>query len=192
VALAMTAFLWLSAQAVQGFIQLVQTGTVTTEPAWVTRGAPVVLGCLLAQLLGNALYEEIAFRGFLLPQVFSKLEKWRDHSGLRLGIALVISQGMFALVHIPIRIYGGSDIVSLAPNLLYLLFLGCFFAVIYLRTGNLFFAVGVHTLLNAPTAVLGSSNSFVILGLGLVLTLMWPVFVPRAAGVRPPVAVPQP
>jgi membrane protease YdiL (CAAX protease family) len=104
---------------------------------------------------------------------------------------LVISQGLFALVHIPIRIYGGTDVVLLVPNLLYLLFLGSFFAFIYMRTGNLFFAVGVHSLLNAPTAALGSSNSVVILGLGLALTLLWPLFVPRTDDVRPPVAVPQ-
>ena len=109
----MTAVLWLFAQVGLVAWQAVfgrtgwSGGPFDANPLW-NRGATVVTGALIAQLLGNALYEEITFRGFLLPQLYLKLERWQDRPALRIACAVLLSVAMFALIHIPIRLWTGD------------------------------------------------------------------------------------
>ncbi len=75
-------------------------------------------------------------------------------------------------LHIPNRIafdQGLGDLPLLAA-------LGVLFALVYLRTGNLFLAVGLHTLHNTPTMlfarVVGYEIPLVVLE--LLLLIFWP------------------
>ena len=90
--------------------------------------------------------------------------------------ALVLSQTIFALVHVPSRLVDGVGGVSLATNLTLVLASGLVFALLYYRTRNLLLVVGVHALLNYPTVVLGSEAvaSLVVATLSLVLLVAWP------------------
>ena len=62
---------------------LIQVGVAAASVAtgagvvndWIGYGALATVSLLVAQLLGNALLEEIAFRGFLLRQLFRKLHR---------------------------------------------------------------------------------------------------------------------
>jgi membrane protease YdiL (CAAX protease family) len=48
------------------------------------------------------------------------------------------------------------------------------YAVIYLRTGNLFFTVGAHALANAPTMLLVGDSSYAMMAGALVIAALWP------------------
>jgi membrane protease YdiL (CAAX protease family) len=175
----MTAVLWLVAQVGIVAWQAIFGGPVgpggpfDLNPLW-QHGATVVIGLLVAQLLGNALYEEITFRGFLLPQLYLKLDRWRDRSALRLVLAVVLSVAMFALIHIPIRLWTGVTLAELPESLLWVGLLGVLFAVIYLRTGNLFFTVGAHALANAPTMLFVGDSGYAMMACALLIAALWP------------------
>ena len=77
-ALALTGLLWAGMQAASLIFGWI--GGVSFDPIWRQRGVIAVLGLLIGQLLGNALVEELLYRGLLLPQFFLKLKisnpKW--------------------------------------------------------------------------------------------------------------------
>ena len=168
-----TCGLWGITQLV-GVVVLSIQGGLTFDPSWNTYGVSWVLGGLLAQLAGNALFEEIAYRGFLLPQTHRRLSAIR-RPALRIFVAVLVSQAVFALIHIPNRIYTGLPLAAYPMDLVRLLGLGALFAVIYLRTGSLLLAVGIHALLNRPTPLVDfASSSTVLLMLTAVLLIVWP------------------
>ncbi len=164
-----TLAVWGTAQGLSLTILAARGIPIRWAPAWTSTAVASALGPLLAQLAGNALFEEIAFRGFLLPQLFHRIRSRRP--ALRLFLAVLASQTVFALIHIPNRISMGTPLTAYPLDLFRLLGLGALFAVLYLRTGNLMLAVGIHALFNAPTAlVAGAPTSAVQLGLtGIVL-----------------------
>lgn len=167
--------LWVLIAITESIISLQQIGTVRLFPNW-NQAGPALIGAFLAQALGNALREEVGYRGFLLPQLHLKFSAhWPGQTRLCLLAALVISQSAFSLMHIPVRLSTAGQIT--VTELLRLFALGVVFAIIYLRTQNLFLAIGVHTLANAPTAVVvPRADMFVLLLIfTLVLVLVWPL-----------------
>ncbi len=142
---------WGAAQLINLIAGLLTYGKVSISPEWANPG--VMIGMILTQILGNALFEEIAYRGFMFPQVYLRLSSLRDRPWGRLIVALLISQGLFALSHIPNRIYLGMSPSDIAADLVVLLLLGALFTLIYVRTDNLFIVVGVHALGNTPTVL---------------------------------------
>jgi membrane protease YdiL (CAAX protease family) len=106
VAIGVTVGLWAALQAVAAGISLAPTGTVRINPSWGEVGVGAILGLLVAQLFGNALYEGVLFRVVLLDQLVLKL---RDR---RWGfpLALVGSQTIFALLHVPNRLLQGNSL----------------------------------------------------------------------------------
>jgi len=175
-AIVVTVLLWIVTQALLVTGAWLSMGEVPINPRWAERGITVVIGALLAQLFGNALAEEIIYRGFLLPQTWLKL-----HGGLlarpgwRLVLAVLISQSVFALSHIPNRIFNGMTPAEMLPDMVMLLVFGAYYAFIYLRMGNLFIAVGVHALANAPTSIVQSDlPAPLLMVLALIVALAWP------------------
>lgn len=152
-ALAGTAALWAAAQVFHAVAGLLTYGRIEIAPIWNSAGATILIGALLAQVFGNALFEEIAYRGFLFPQFFLRLSRLDAHPWLRVLAAAALSQGVFALTHIPNRIYLGLGLEAIAIDLLVLLAIGLLFTALYIRTDNLFLVVGVHALANAPTTL---------------------------------------
>ena len=149
-----TLTVWLLAQ----LVQLLQSGPdVVWTPAWST----YEVGEFLGQVLGNALQEEVFFRAFLISQLFLLLRA----SGVRRKVpaliaALLIAQLMFAVSHVPNRIYNGRydsfDAVWQDQAALFLA--GLYFCGYFLLTNNLFFAVGVHALANRPMPLIEGAN----------------------------------
>jgi membrane protease YdiL (CAAX protease family) len=82
-----------------------------------------------------------------------RLKQFGDRPWVRLALALLISQGLFALSHIPNRIYLGMKPNEIAVDLLMLLGWGTLYTIVYLRTDNLFIVVGIHALGNTPTTL---------------------------------------
>jgi membrane protease YdiL (CAAX protease family) len=148
--LSLTALIWIMTQALVLLINWIN-GDIHLDPVWSQRGATTVIGGLIAQLLGNAFFEEMSYRGFYLSQFYLKFkmqnEKWRSVWSV---LAMLI---LFILSHIPNRIFAGYTLAEIPQDFALLFIWGLFFTVIYLVSGNLFLAIGVHALLNKPTMV---------------------------------------
>jgi hypothetical protein len=174
---------WGAAQLIHLIAGLLHRGYVTLNPAWDDPG--FMIGLVLAQIFGNALFEEIAYRGFLFPQLYLWLGARHRNPWKRLGLALLLSQGAFALSHIPNRIYLGMTPDAIALDLLLLLTWGTFYTIIYLRTDNLFVVVGAHALGNVPTTLFatapgleGNGEAVLIYAMIIVAMFLYPMFRP--------------
>lgn len=179
---------WACAQVVHLVASLLTHGAVTLNPDWINNTS-MMIGLILAQLIGNALFEEIAYRGFLFPQIYLHLDRLRHRAWWRLGAAILLSQVIFALSHIPNRLYLGMMPEQLLPDLLLLLGWGVLYTIIYLRTDNLFLVVGVHALGNAPSTLFATSPVFAgggasLFMYALVVLLLFGVPMLRAYGER--------
>ena len=164
----------------QGIILLViliSGDQIESATIWLKPGTGYAIGGFIAQFLGNALHEETIFRGFLIGQLWVAFNAKSRGSVKPLVLALVVSQVLFALCHIPNRIfvkdvYGGE----LIGDQLMLFVYGLIFASLFLVTDNLFVAVGIHALWNDPLPLLEideSASALIRILLTLVLLLAW-------------------
>ncbi len=151
------------------------------------------MGDFVGQLFGNALYEEVLFRGVVFSQCIAWSRELRpsknpidasdaDASGVTIsgvtarvvGCAALISSLLFALQHLPNRLMKGTSPAQLMIELVALTLAGIFFALLYWRTNNLWTTIGFHAMANAPLAIgIASSwvHPFVMTLLGLYLLL---------------------
>lgn len=138
-----------------------------------------LVGQWIAQIFGNALYEEIIYRGFLTVQLALLFERLGRGRALLLGVLL--AQAIFASIHIGLLLnmgLSGSAIVQAMPELF---LAGIALAMVYLITGNLLIAVGVHALVDAPMLVpkdvsgLCDDFGYVYLMLALIAACLWRV-----------------
>jgi membrane protease YdiL (CAAX protease family) len=138
-----------------------------------------LIGELLAQLAGNALCEEVLFRGFIFVQCAVLFARGAPHRPtFSLIAAGLVSSVLFALAHLPHRfgIGGGyANWGAMAMDQGWLVVWGCVYSWLYVRTDNLWFVVGVHALANAR-AMLVTAPDFAtylplsqVLGVGLAL-----------------------
>lgn len=171
-----TLLLWLSLNAC-AFASLGGEFAWHTEPG---KTPALMLGHLLGQLLGNALWEESVYRGFFLVQFVLLLRARGRGPKASAWLAALSSAIVFALPHIPNRIFkdaydGGLDVLADQARLL---LAGMFLAWVFLRTKNLWWAVGLHSLANYPTLAVAwgweASTKEVVALLGLVMTVLWP------------------
>jgi membrane protease YdiL (CAAX protease family) len=172
-ALVAAAFVWGMEQVV---LLAAAPGPLAVHPIW-QRPLAAIAG-LAAQLLGNAPSEEAAFHGLIMVQLVCLLDRrgWRWAP----GVGFVASQLFFGVTHLPVRLHDGAGLdLALARDLfLTTPLLGAVFAFIYLRTGNLWVAIGVHALHNAPLPlfVAALDGGQLVNELGLALALVWPFF----------------
>ena len=178
VGLIVTLGLWIAMQAVLLLVVLLSGQSLALHRDWTDRGVGFVLGGLLAQLLGNALTEEIQFRGFFLPQFYLKAAA-RYRRGMALAIALVGSQALFALSHIPNHVFvKHMTVLEALAQQLGLFFAGFLLAAAFHVTRNLFIAVGIHGLSNEQVPLVQASEittGGVWFGLTLILLFAWPL-----------------
>ncbi len=144
---------WVVVQLILTGLVLSAGGTLELNQAWSRPGAGFVLGGLLAQLLGNALAEETVFRGFFFPQL-QKSFAGRLGPFWSLVLAVVVSQLLFALSHIPNRLLvHGLEVPQLLKDQKALLVMGMAFLAAYILTRNLWVVVGLHALVNDPASL---------------------------------------
>jgi membrane protease YdiL (CAAX protease family) len=170
-----TGSIWLLDQAIGAIYGIVTTGPIV-DPSWTTNGVEETLLWAAVMFLGAALYEEIAFRGFLFPQLYLK---FRGSDRVRLWTAILGSQFLFAVGHIPahimIRHMSGR---GLWTTVVVQGLIGVVLVLLYLRTRNLWITVGIHGLVNAPTPLLvGTVGSAPFL---IALLIGWPWIVRRS------------
>lgn len=174
--------LWLAIQLLAATISLAAGRGVTLNGIWAQHGPGTVLGFTLAMVLGTALFEEVYFRGYLLPQLALRMGTVVHSDRGRLAAAVLACSVIFALWHLPTLLINRSLTgAALAGSLANMLLGGILLSLVYLRTANLFVAIAVHALVNAPTLLPASPvpGSLVAGILGTVLLLAWPVLVGR-------------
>ena len=108
------------------------------------------IGELIDQLLIFALSEEIVSRGFVMAQLYRKLQRTCGNTTISLTAAILLSQILFALVHLPHRMVEHVPAAELMTNLALTGASGVLFCLLYLRTGNLLVALAVHAVSNVP------------------------------------------
>jgi membrane protease YdiL (CAAX protease family) len=160
--------LWGAAQVVHLLAGWAWGGAVRLDAAWLG-GMGIPLGVLLGQVLGNALFEELAYRGFIFPQLYLRLHGDGERPWSGFLLTLLISQALFALVHIPNRLYLGMSAPEIAADLAMLTGWGVLFTLLYLRTDNLYLVAGIHALGNAPTTLFASAPAFQGAGASLLI-----------------------
>jgi len=175
-ALLVTLAFWVAIQAALVVIMGLGDHQLVWHGAWRQPGP--VAGKFLAQLLGTGLQEEMLFRGFLLSQFYLKARR-RWHWAVALVIAVLASGVIFALIHIPNRVFvKGISGPDLPYNLLRTFWPGLAFAALYLVTRNLFICVGLHALHNDLTPLVqiwGRGWDDVWWALVLILLVAWPI-----------------
>ena len=127
---------------------------LTPNPSWTKPSATV--GKLIGQLFGNALAEEIVFRGFLTVQLMVVFRRFGRFTAVIGGI--ITAQILFALSHIPVLLRTGLEWRQMPSILTALFAVGVMFACIYALTKNLLIAVGVHALCDAVTLIFPSPS----------------------------------
>jgi membrane protease YdiL (CAAX protease family) len=170
---------WLAAQLVTLLLCVVAGEPIGLNPAWSFGSWTQPAGEWIAQLFGNAALEEVLYRAFLFPQCVWLASTWfRDRSDRwRIAIALLISQGWFALGHIPFNFVGGGW--SGQWLLIFQFLMGLAFCGIYIRTGNLFLAIGFHALANNPGPLLTGGTMAEILPMAIVHLLILALIIGR-------------
>jgi len=169
--------LWLNIQILGALVVFMRDGSLLLDSLWQEWEWTIIAGALIAQILGNALVEEVGFRGFLLPQLVLKFQKLNSNNIARKPIAcgIVFSQLAFSVSHIPNRIYLGVPTSDWPLDLFTLLGVGVLYAFVYLRTGNLFIVVGLHALANMPASLFLAQDiaRYVVQAFALMLIIIW-------------------
>lgn len=175
-----TCVLWIVAQVVLGACSMGFGDPLAIADGWKGVGILEKVGALLGQFLGNALCEEIVFRGFLLMQcVLLFRARWPHRPRTAFVLSLWVATAIFAVSHVPYHLRPDNyvSLSNLALNQVGVFIFGCFIGWVYWQTRNLFFAVGVHSLLNDPTTLLAwhdDGQPVVVVGLvGLGIAAVW-------------------
>jgi uncharacterized protein len=173
--------IWITVQGISAIWELIMGNEIVFHPNWSHPGSGYVIGFLIAMVLGTALYEEIAFRGFLLPQFFLLFNKGSFGFAIKIVFAIAISSMIFSLWHIPsLIIIQGNSFSEMIFPLIGLTGAGIILSIAYLRTANLYIPIAIHALINAPTPIFQSTLSPTMLVgiLSLITLLIWPLLVP--------------
>jgi uncharacterized protein len=164
---------WLLLQAVAAVPELVSGGEVSLDGRWRSPGVGPTLLWAFVMFCTTALFEEVAFRGLLYPQLVLRLRAVAVAPRVAALTAGFVSQTLFAASHLPghllIRQMSGAPLwTELALQGV----AGVLLLLIYLRTRNLWISVGLHGLANAPTPLVTGTLSWELPL--LVLLVGWP------------------
>ena len=150
----------------------------------------VLAGNIIGQIFGSALLEEMIFRGILLIQLYLIfLAKYSNK--LTIILSLSISAIIFVLTHIPNRILTYTP-DNLAFDTLSLIFGSTLLGIIFLKTKNLPFVIGFHSLVNYPSNIIVTNipTEPIIFALVIIITLKWDKIIGKETEYLLPIAVP--
>jgi membrane protease YdiL (CAAX protease family) len=174
-----TAMIWGAAQILGTLPRVVANRPVALAEQFEFGSRWEMAGTFL-HALGNATGEEIAFRGFLLVQLYLHLSQKKQDGKAGVLPAVAVTLIVANLAALPGTLPYPSVAIAVTDQVT-LLFGGTFLCWLYLRTRNLFFTIGVHALLVAPSPVVAGPRGggswyhpLVIALLAATWTLLWP------------------
>ena len=148
---------WLAAQL---FFVLTHLDDISLDPAWHGRIVRTISTTVTGQMLGNALYEEVFWRAFVISQVVLLLVhrmKWTF--GKSLAWAIILSSILFAVSHLPYDFAHDLSVQKIFGLQVARLAGGLAFAGIFLLSNNIFIVIGIHSLSNYSLSLFEGSNS---------------------------------
>jgi len=107
---------------------LLFTGTFAIRPDFM----PITL---IESVVFAGITEEVVFRGFLLNTTLKKMS---------LGSALLLNAVLFTLIHFPIWIYAGHDLLTFVTSSIAVMALSILFSISFLKTKNIFVPIALH------------------------------------------------
>ena len=137
-----------------------------------------LLGTFVLFALSKALYDEIIYRALVLPQFLIKARRFINlPPAATLTIAVLGSQIIYLIIQLPLISMVHNDGSSLTLTLLSFFLLSVLNAVVFLRTHNIFIAVGIHALWFYPLFVVNTSipQEYLLVAIGLGLIALWPM-----------------
>jgi uncharacterized protein len=140
-----------------------------------------VVATFIFSILAGAFIEEAIYRAYLIPQFYLRIKARINNSYTSLAIAIVASQLLFALSHLPREIFKTEYASGLANYSFLQLFVGgIIHAVVYLRTRNLIFVTLVHAFLNFSLTVIDTPSSTQLFSLlvTVLIAIGWPYLFP--------------
>ncbi len=166
---------WLAAQL---FFVLTHLDDISLDPAWHGRIVRTISTTVTGQMLGNALYEEVFWRAFVISQVVLLLVhrmKWTF--GKSLAWAIILSSILFAVSHLPHDFAHDLSVQKIFGLQVARLGAGLALAGIFLLSNNIFIVIGIHSLSNYSLSLFEGSNipltrAFIILVPLLVLVIL--------------------
>jgi membrane protease YdiL (CAAX protease family) len=142
-----TVFLWAFLQLSMMIAGLLSEGFVRFSSAMEGLEPLRGIGLLALYAVTKALFDEIVYRGLLIPQLHSKLQRFIPlNAGMNLVLAVVISQLIYIIIQIPLMDFREGNEYHLTSAILSVVALSTLNSLIFLRTKNLYIAVGVHAL----------------------------------------------
>jgi len=177
---------WLSLQAAVLAAAPWYGGPARLDPQLTTGAWMAFAGPLIDQFIFFASAEEVVYRGFLLPQIYLRLQE-RIPKPVALSGSALLGSVFFAVLHIPHRLEEGITGQQLVFSMLLLVIAGCVFCGIYLLTGNLLTVILVHGLSNFPTLLYDAEipwqHALVLkYGLALGLAIAYAIWLRRHGG----------
>ena len=117
-------------------------------PYWTDRGLTISLGLLFAQV-GCVFFEEIFYRGYLFTQLTHKFaQKYPNRPNLILNLGALSMNLLFAVSHIPIRLFYRMSGIDLISNIFIVFGMGYLFTILYFCSGNIYISMVGHLLWN--------------------------------------------
>lgn len=173
-AIAAVCAIWGLVQLAEATVALTRYESLAIYPGW---GNPRgMLTPLIERMIGSVIAEELIWRGLVLTWCLDYFERRRPIRDpfIRTGSALLISQSAYAIAEIidATAARGRLGLQSLDFPLLAVS--GVFFALLYLRTRNLWLVMGVHLLTIWPAPLLSSPIDPAKLTVALAAVLLVP------------------
>ena len=171
-------FLWSIMQLVQIIDGLVTQGRIGYLNTVDGVSTVLVIASFLLLAAGKAFFDEVTYRGILLPQLHLKLQhllKLPDR--VVLGIALLVSQIVYVIIQIPLISLVHANQIGSTVTITSLFFMSILNSLVYLRTKNLYIPIAIHTLWFIPLFVITPTIPHtLILGLSVILFIaLWPM-----------------
>jgi membrane protease YdiL (CAAX protease family) len=177
--------IWIFSQLFTSMVVLAAGQELALHQMWLQHPSGYIFGFLIAMIIGTALYEEIAFRGVIFPQLFFRFSNSNKSYGFSIFLAILVSSVLFSLFHIPsLILIQGLGAREILISLVGFLVPGFILSIAYLRTGSLFIPIAIHALNNAPTPLLQSplNPSLAIQVAGLLFIIIWPLITKKKFG----------
>jgi membrane protease YdiL (CAAX protease family) len=95
---------------------------------------------IIEYVLFVGITEEVAFRGWLLNAMLKKMKLWNS---------IILDNLLFYFMHFPFWIYLGYDISKILFNIMGIFGIGIIFAVVFIKSKNIFVPILLHMLWNS-------------------------------------------
>ena len=168
--------IWALCQLSLATVALGRHGNLSLYAGWAEPAA--MIAPMLRRFLADVFAEEMFWRGIFFVWILRRLEvrRWKDPV-TRLGAALLGSQILFGITRLPAQLLDTGRMIPPGPALVVFTLTGMFYALIYLRTRNLWLVMAVHTLSLWPLPLfafdLDPSKLVVLISAVLLIPTRW-------------------